>query len=141
MARGKSAAPSLQIFTKGIACIRIGGKETCRRMGKVFVDSGASASVIPRRSLEDLQEKIGPFPVQTVIMHTAAGPTEMEMAEDVEICAEDCCFRGKVLFSDGLPGEMTLGADFFKHSKPVMNFVTGKMACGRGRVLPLRIVK
>lgn len=140
MARGK--APTLQLYTKGKVCFRIGGKEHCKRMSTVFVDSGASASVIPVRAIEELQNAIGPFPLHVVKMHTAAGPVDMQMAEDVEICVDKCCSRGKALFSDGMPGDLTLGVDFLQKSPAVMNFVTGKMACGlKGKNLPLRIVK
>lgn len=105
----------------------------------VFVDSGASISILPKR-LEPFFGTVGPFQETDAVVETANGPKEATALKDVTICVQDVCSRGNVLVSDPVPGGLLIGSDFLTRAKCKVDFEKKEMVCG-GRKIKFEMVR
>ncbi len=105
---------------------------------KIFLDTGSSHTIIPAESLHSIDSKAGPFETMKANVKTANGNKKMIALKGVELCIDSCCFVGDVLVTDGIPGDVLLGSDFFKATKTSIDFGKGKIKCqGKSQKLNL----
>jgi len=96
---------------------------------KVFVDSGSTITILPPSALPVLEKKTGPFSKVAVRMQTANGVKEAIALKDVSFCLEKSCFRGNVLISDGIQGDVLIGSDFLTKAGCEVDFKRKTMKC------------
>ncbi|MGH9389657.1 MAG: retroviral-like aspartic protease family protein [Vicinamibacteria bacterium] len=99
----------------------------------IFVDSGASISILPER-LRPFFETAGPFKEEKAVVQTANGLKEVVSLKDVTLCVENVCSRGNVLVSDSAPGTLLIGSDFLSRAKCKVDFEKKVMKCGGRKI-------
>lgn len=105
---------------------------------KVFVDTGASITVFPAEAMPVLKEKTGPFDVAPARIQTVNGPKDAVALRDVSFCLEAVCYRGDVVVTDGVAGDVMVGSDFLASQKCAVDFSKRRIRC-EGRDLPFRL--
>lgn len=105
---------------------------------KVFVDTGASITVLPFEAVPVLKEKTGPFDVAPARIQTVNGPKEAVALRDVSFCLEAVCYRGDVVVTDGVAGDIMVGSDFLASSKCAVDFGRKRIRC-EGKDLPFKL--
>ncbi|MGH9391578.1 MAG: retroviral-like aspartic protease family protein [Vicinamibacteria bacterium] len=104
-----------------------------RGKAKIFVDSGASISIIPSRHIPALQTT-GGFDVARARIQTANGVRETTALKDVSLCLDKVCFRGDIVVIEDVPGDILIGTDFLQSAKCKIDFSKKTLECG-GRKL------
>ena len=105
---------------------------------KVFVDSGASITILPPSALAVLKQKTGGFDMIPARIQTANGMKEALALRDVSLCLEKSCFRGNVLITDGINGDVLVGSDFLTKAGCSVDFKRKRMRC-KGGMLRFRM--
>ena len=101
---------------------------------KVFVDSGASITLLPPSALPVLKQKTGGFDMMPARIQTANGMKEAFALKDVSLCLEKSCFRGNVLITDGINGDVLVGSDFLTKAGCSVDFKKKVMKCKGGQL-------
>ena len=101
---------------------------------KIFVDSGASITILPPSALPVLKQKTGNFDMVPARVQTANGIKEAIALKDVSLCLEGSCFRGNVLVSDGINGDVLVGSDFLTKAGCKVDFKKKTMKCRGGQL-------
>ena len=101
---------------------------------KVFVDSGSTITILPPAALPLIQQKTGQYDIIHARINTANGVKDAVALEDVSFCLKDSCFRGNVLITDGIAGDVLLGTDFLAKAGCSMDFKRKKMKCKGGNI-------
>lgn len=101
---------------------------------KVFVDSGASITILPPEAVPVLKEKTGHFDSMPARVQTANGVKDATAIKDATLCLDAVCFRGNVLISDGINGDVLIGSDFLSKAGCKLDFKKGTMKCGGKRI-------
>jgi hypothetical protein len=101
---------------------------------KVFVDSGASITILPPEALPMLKKKTGNFDSTPARVNTMNGVKDATALRDATLCLDTACFRGSVLISDGINGDVLIGSDFLTKAKCKLDFKKGTMNCGGKRI-------
>lgn len=99
---------------------------------KVFVDSGASITILPPSALPVLKSKTGSFDIMPASIQTANGTKEAVALKDVSLCLDASCFRGNVLVTDGINGDVLVGSDFLTKAGCSVDFRRKTMRCKGG---------
>lgn len=105
---------------------------------KVFVDSGASISILPEEALSFIEQKTGEFETVPARIQTANGIRDAKAIKDATVCLDEVCFRGNVLVSGDVPGGMLVGTDFLSKAKCRIDFPKKTLTCG-GKKLPFQL--
>lgn len=101
---------------------------------KVFVDSGASITILPPSALPVLKQKTGGFDMIPARVQTANGMKDAFALKDVSLCLDGSCFRGNVLVTDGINGDVLIGSDFLTKAGCTVDFKKKSMKCKGGRL-------
>lgn len=117
--------------TAKVTIINLSTGETLRSKGKgkVFVDSGATISILPESAL-GLLETTGPLQKSKAHFETANGVKEATAVHNVSICVEKICYKGDVLVTNDIPGDLLIGTDFLSAKKCKIDFEAKTMKCG-----------
>jgi len=107
------------------------GWRSPKRM-KVFVDSGSTITILPPSALPVLKMKTGNFDMMPARIQTANGVKEAIAMKDVSLCLDGSCFRGNVLVTDGINGDVLIGSDFLTKAGCTMDFKKKTMKCKGG---------
>lgn len=99
---------------------------------KVFVDSGASITILPPSALPVLKLKTGAFDMIPARIQTANGVKDAMALKDVSLCLDESCFRGNVLITDGINGDVLIGSDFLTKAGCTVDFKKKTMKCKGG---------
>lgn len=99
---------------------------------KVFVDSGASITILPPSALPILKQKTGSFDIIPARIQTANGVKDAMALKDVSLCLDESCFRGNVLITDGINGDVLIGSDFLTKAGCIVDFKKKTMKCKGG---------
>lgn len=101
---------------------------------KIFVDSGASITILPPAAHAILEQKTGKFDVSEARMLTANGVRSAKALKDVSFCLNKACFRGNILVSDGFTGDALIGSDFLRKTGCVVDFKKRTLTCAGKRI-------
>lgn len=104
---------------------------------KIFVDSGASISIIPSRHIQALKTT-GDFDVALARIETANGVREATALKDVSLCLDKVCFRGDVVIIEDVPGDILIGTDFLTSARCKVDFAKKTLEC-KGKKLSFSI--
>lgn len=98
---------------------------------KVFVDSGATITILPERALKSL-EATGPLEKSDAQFMTANGVKDAITVHNLSVCVDKVCYKGDILVSDGIEGDILLGTDFLAAKKCKLDFdqKSRGMKCG-----------
>jgi hypothetical protein len=99
---------------------------------RVFVDSGASITILPPSALPVIRDQIGNFDMVPARIQTANGVKEAVAMRDVSLCLDESCFRGNVLITDGIDGDVLIGSDFLTKAGCTVDFKKKTMKCKGG---------
>ena len=105
---------------------------------KIFVDSGASISILPEESREFIEKRTGAFEELDARIQTANGVREAKALKDASVCLDSVCFRGNLLVSGDIPGGLLIGTDFLTQAKCKVDFEKRTLSCG-GKTLPFQL--
>lgn len=107
-------------------------REAVRSNGvaKIFVDSGASVTVLPERMASSLESKMGTIPSEQINIQTVGGPKSVRKLKNVELCLGHVCAASDVIVTDGSFGDLAIGADFLTRAKCTIDFDKQIMKCG-----------
>jgi hypothetical protein len=105
---------------------------------KVFVDSGSTITILPPSALSVLRESTGHFVTAPARIQTANGIKEAMALKDVSLCLEASCFRGDVVVTDGINGDVLIGSDFLTKAHCTVDFKKKTMKC-KGGMLRFRM--
>ncbi len=100
------------------------------KAAKIFVDSGASVTVLPERMASTMESKIGAIPSEHINIQTVGGPKAVRKLKDVELCLGHVCAASDVIVTDGSFGDVAIGADFLTRAKCSIDFDKKIMKCG-----------
>lgn len=98
------------------------GKQIRTKPMKVFLDTGASVTIIPVEALAAIDPIIGPFKASGGRVRTANGIKKVLTLENVKFCIDECCIQGNILVTDQVPGTALIGSDFMKKTKTKVDF-------------------
>lgn len=101
---------------------------------KVFVDSGASITILPPEAVPILKQNVGAFDSMPARVQTANGIKDATAIKDATLCLDAVCFRGNVLISDGINGDVLIGSDFLTKAGCKLDFKKKTMTCGGKRI-------
>jgi hypothetical protein len=96
---------------------------------KIYVDSGATVTIIPERLLPAL-EGTGPLEKSAAHFETANGIKEATAIHNVSVCLEKVCYKGDILVTGDIPGDLLIGTDFLSAKKCKIDFEAKTMKCG-----------
>lgn len=100
---------------------------------RIFVDSGASISILPPEAIPTLKS-MGAFESMPARVQTANGIKEATALKDATLCLDAVCFRGNVLISDGINGDVLIGSDFLSKAGCKLDFKKKTMNCGGRKI-------
>lgn len=101
---------------------------------RVFVDSGSTITILPPSALPVLRRYTGEFSAVPGRIQTANGVKDAMALKDVSVCLEASCFRGDVVITDGINGDVLVGSDFLSKARCAVDFRKKTMKCRGGRI-------
>jgi predicted aspartyl protease len=101
---------------------------------RIFVDSGASITILPPEAVPILKQKAGAFESMTARVQTMNGVKDATAIKDATLCLDAACFRGNVLISDGINGDVLIGSDFLTKAGCKLDFKKKTMVCGGKKI-------
>lgn len=102
---------------------------------KVFVDTGASITIVPTEALPILKHETGDLETVPTKVQTVNGVKDAIAIKNTTICLDDVCYRGDVLVSDGIAGDVLVGSDLLSSRKCKVDFWKKEITC-QGKKIP-----
>lgn len=144
MASKKGKLRSLSHTSFGIGNPRTKKFFTSNGSVEVFVDSGATISMLKSSpALDEAMSKLGPIKSEKARIHTANGEKEVTRIKNLDLCLSATpkgvvCYRGDILVSDSIPGDLLIGTDFLSSQKCNINFHKRTFKCNEKK-LPFKL--
>jgi predicted aspartyl protease len=101
---------------------------------KVFVDSGATMTVISPKALADIRLKTGDPTLVHARVNTVNGERDAYAMKNVSLCLGRSCMKGSVLVMDGISTDILVGSDFLSKAKCKVDFERSGMKCKGGKL-------